>query len=60
VLCSDMLKSHGAQLVFDVLKFDDKFKRVILYCVGTAVVCETDAAANLLAWNSEQRWRVIK
>jgi len=53
-----MLKSYGAKLVYDVMKFDSKFHSVMLYCVGTAVVCETNEAAKLLAWNSDRRYQV--
>ena len=54
-----MLKSQGAQLIYDVLKFDTKFRSIMLYCVGTAVVCETTEAAELLAWNDGgRRYRV--
>jgi len=53
-----MLKAHGAQLVYDVIKFDDKFRHVILYCVGTTVVCERSETAEQLAWNTDCRYRV--
>jgi len=56
--CRSALRSHGAKLVYDVVKFDMKFQSIILYCVGTAVVCETDAAAQLLASNTDRRYRV--
>jgi len=54
-----MLKSHSAKLVYDVMVFDDKFCRVVLYCVGTAVVCEKSETAEQLAWgNKDHRCQV--
>jgi len=57
-VCRKLLKSQGAKLVYDVVKFDAKFRNVILHCVGTAVICETTETAELLAWNTDKRWRV--
>jgi len=57
-LCRKLLRSQDAKLVYDVVKFDAKFRSVVLHCVGTAVVCETNDAAELLAWNTDQRCRV--
>lgn len=56
--CREKLKSHNAKLVYDVMKFDEKFCCIVLFCVGTAVVCEKSETADLLASTADYRFRV--
>ena len=49
------------RLVFDVVTFDAKFKKVALFCFHSTMLCESDEdARNIATRNDGERFRVSR
>lgn len=52
-------KGSSSKLVVDVLEYEPRIKRAVLYCCGSTVVCKTVDEAKRLAFRGKERHRSV-